>query len=232
MPHGIDIFDLVDGEMTLKDAIQADLMELRAMQMRFAERLDKAAEKEERPERLAQLSGAVAKAARAVRHIAVLQLELAGQWSAGRAAAAPANQNKPGVKRPEDRKGFRPYPRPWELCDYTDYDDYTEGDRLRVAKAYIDAQRRVMVAAMDKGFRAAGRADVCDQLPSKKFELILGIPHPAFDKCIRDIEPEFLYKWIGEENVYLALGPGPPEAWARYDEAGRLSGDGDQRKSG
>ena len=79
MTENIDIFDLVEGKLNLRDAIQADLMRLRAMQMRFAERLDRAAEKEERPERLAQLSGAVAKAARAVRQIGVLQLELAGE---------------------------------------------------------------------------------------------------------------------------------------------------------
>jgi len=228
----IDIFDLVEGELTLKDAIQADLMELRAMQMRFARRLDKAAETEERPERLAQLSGAAAKVARAVRHTGMFQLELAGQRPIGRAAAAPANQNKPGTRSPEDRKGYRPCPRPWEMGDYTDYDDYTDRDRLLLAKAFIDARRRVMVAAMDKDFRAAGRQDVCGQPPAKKFELILGIPHPTFDKCIQDIEPEFIYKWIGEDNVYLALGPGPPDAWTKYDEGERLSGDPNQRKSG
>ncbi len=30
MDNGIDIFDLVEGELTLKDAIQADRMRLRA----------------------------------------------------------------------------------------------------------------------------------------------------------------------------------------------------------
>ena len=232
MEHDIDIFDLVEGEITLKDAIQADLVELRAMQMRFARRLDKAAETEERPERLAQLSGAAAKAARAVRHIGMFQLELAGVRPIGRAAAAPANQNKPGTKPPEERNGCRPYPRPWDLGDYTDYDDYTDNERLRVAKAYIDSRRRVMVAAMDKDFRAAGRQDICDKSPGTKFDLILGIPHPEFDKVLPFIEPEFIYKWIGEDNVYLALGPGPPDAWAKYDAGERRPGDPNQRRSG
>jgi len=231
--ENIDIFDLVEGKLNLRDAIQAYLMKLRAMQMRFADRLDRAAEKEERPERLAQLSGAVAKAARAVRQIGVLQLELTGErLPNGRASGAPANQNTPAARPPAERKGVRPCPRPWEMGDYTDYDDYTDRDRLLLAKAYIDARRRVMVAAMDKDFHAAGRADVCGQSPNTKFELILGIPHPAFDKCIQQIEPEFIYKWIGEDNVYFALGPGPPDAWEKYDQKERLLGDPNERKSG
>jgi hypothetical protein len=228
----IDIFDLVEGKRTLRDAIQTDLEKLRAMQMRFAERLDKAAENEERSERLAQLSGAVSKAARAVHNIAVLQLDLAGERPSGRVAAAPANQNKSATRPPEERKGFRPCPRPWDLGDYTDYDDYTDRDRLLLAKAFVDSRRRVMVAAMDKDFRAAGRGDVCGQSPATKFDLILGIPHPAFDTCIQDVEPEFIYKWLGEDNVYLALGPGPPHAWAKYEEKERLTGDPNVRKSG
>src|SRR6185312_4590834 len=62
---------------------------------------------------------------------------------------------------------------------------YTERDRLLLAKAFVDPRRRVMVAAMDKDFRAAGRPDVCAKSPGTKFDLILGIPHPEFDKVIR-----------------------------------------------
>jgi hypothetical protein len=85
------------GELSLQEALQADLTRLRGYNMRFAERLDAAAEKEERPERLAQLNNASVKAARAVRQIAVLQLEIAGERPLPnvRAPAAAANANQP-----------------------------------------------------------------------------------------------------------------------------------------
>jgi hypothetical protein len=54
----------------------------------------------------------------------------------------------------------------------------------------------------------------------------------VFNKCIQEVEPGFLYKWIGEENVVLTLGPGPPDAWEKYDEKERLYGDPDKCKSG
>ena len=229
-----DIFDLIAAEPTLKEAIQDDLSRLREMQMRFAGRLDRAAEKEERPERLSQLNNAAVKTARAVRQIAVLQLEIAGDRpvpNARAAPTAPANQNK-SSERPKPKNGPRPCPRPWEKGDYTDYDDYTDNDRLIALRAGVDERRRRMVAAMNEDFRAAGREDVCGQSPKTKFGLILGIPHPAFDACIQEIEPEWVYRWIGDENITLTLGPGPPDAWAQWDERERLYGDPNKRKSG
>src|ERR1700722_12380114 len=103
------------GELSLQEALQADLTRLRGYNMRFAERLDAAAEKEERPERLAQLNNASVKAARAVRQIAVLQLEIAGERPLPnvRAPAAAANANTPEAPRPY-KNGPRPCPRPWD----------------------------------------------------------------------------------------------------------------------
>jgi hypothetical protein len=184
--------------------------------MRFAERLDTLAEKEERPESLSQLSNASVKAARAVRQIAVLQLEIAGERPLpnSRAPAAPANDDR---DRPYPN-GPRPEAKPWEHGDYTDYDDYTDDERWLSAETKVDSEIERLERAMHADFEAAGRGDVCKQAPVTKFKLILGIPHPALDECIKTVDYNLLRHFVGPENLLPpALGPGPPNAWAEYD---------------
>ena len=207
------------GELSLQEAIQADLSRLRGFNMRFAERLDAAAEKEERPERLAQLNNASVKAARAVRQIAVLQLEIAGERPLpnARAPAAPANANKPKDEVEGPKNGPRPCPRPWEKGDYKDYDDYTDDDRRIVMNAIINAAREKLRAAQNEDFRAAGRERPCRESFNTKLELIHGIPHPAFDECLKGIDFEIAQYLLGRSCVVPVLVPESSNALAEYD---------------
>jgi hypothetical protein len=207
------------GALSLKEAIQADLSRVRAVNMRFIERLDAMAEKEERPERLSQLNNASVKTARAVRQIAVLQLEIAGERPLPnvRAPAAPANANKPKYQFEPLNTGPRPCPRPWEKGDYTDYDDYTDDERRICLNAIINGAIEKLRAAQNEDFRAAGRERPCRESFNTKLELIHGIPHPAFDKCLADINPELAVWALGGDKIVAALKPGTPEALAKYD---------------
>jgi hypothetical protein len=206
------------GELSLQEALQADLTRLRGYNMRFAERLDSAAEKEERPERLAQLNNASVKAARAVRQIAVLQLEIAGERPLPnvRAPAAAANANKPESPEPY-MNGPRPCPRPWDTGDYTDYDDYSDDERGIVLKAMMDEALEKLRAAQNEDFRAAGRERICRESFNTKLELIGGIPHPAFDECLKSIDFKLALLVVGPDRLDTMLKPGSPDALAEYD---------------
>jgi hypothetical protein len=220
-----DIAYSVEGELSLKDAIQADLTRLRAKQMRFAERLDRAAEKEERSERLAQLNNAAVKTARAVRQIAVLQLEIAGERPLPNVRTPPAPAPPTRTKPSFCEHGPRPSPKPWEEGDYTDYDDYTVEESEWATEMKVNNQILRLEVAMDADFRAAGREDVCREAPILKFKLIMGIPHPAFDACQKTVDLALLCHFLGEENLQpLALLPDAPDGWAEYDEMQRLHG--------
>jgi len=208
------------GALSLQEAIQADLTRIRGYNMRFAERLDAMAEKEERPERLAQLNNASVKTARAVRQIAVLQLEIAGERPVAnvRAPAAAANANKPEAVQPKSYKnGPRPCPRPWEKGDYTDYDDYTDDDLRICLNAIVDEAREKLRDAQDEDFRAAGRERPCRESFATKLELIHGIPHPAFDECLKGINPEIALLLLGPHCLNTALAPRSPDALAEYE---------------
>jgi hypothetical protein len=222
------------GELGLQEAIQADLSRLRGYNMRFAERLDAMAEKEARPERLSQLNNASVKAARAVRQIAVLQLEIAG----GRPLAnsrAPATQNKSSnefLDSVRPKHGPRPRDRAWEHGDYIEYDDYTDEERWRCIEAKVENRIDRLNEAMDEDLRAAGRDDVCGESLNTKFKLILSIPHPAFNEALRGIEPALIYHFLGSDNLLPpALAPGVPDAWAEYDTRQKLYGGPDRRDS-
>jgi hypothetical protein len=206
------------GELSLQEAIQADLSRLRAYNMRFAERLDAMAEKEERPERLSQLNNASVKTARAVRQIAVLQLEIAGERPLPNVRAPAANANKPEVAEREPYKnGPRPCPRPWDKGDYKDYDDYTDEDRRICLHVLTNATIEKLRDAQDVDFRAAGREGPCRESFNKKLELIHGIPHPAFDECLKGINPEIALLLFGAHRLNTMLAPGSPDALAEYD---------------
>jgi hypothetical protein len=211
------------GELSLQEAIQADLSRLRGYNMRFAERLDAMAETEQRPERLAQLNNASVKTARAVRQIAVLQLEIAGERPlpnvrTAPAAASAANVNKTEAAEPEPyRNGPRPCPRPWDKGDYTDYDDYTDNDRRICLKVMTDAAIEKLRAAQNEDFRAAGREAACKESFNTKLELIHGIPHPAFDECLKGIHPDVALLLFKPSSLYTALLPQSPDALAEYD---------------
>jgi hypothetical protein len=206
------------GELSLQEALQADLTRLRGYNMRFAEGLDAAAEKEERPERLCQLNNASVKAARAGRQIAVLQLESAGERPLPnvRAPAAAANANKPEAPKP-DKNGPRPCPRPWDKGDYTDYDDYTDDELRIVLRKMVDEAREKLRDALDEDFRAAGRERLCRESFDTKLELIGGIPHPTFDECLKSINSELALLRPGPAWLDTMLKPRSPDALAEYD---------------
>lgn len=229
--EGADALGEAMSPAELQAAVAADLNELRAVTMRFVRRLDAKADTVEGEEMLPQLNTAVVKAARAVRQIAVLQLEVAGlrqQPNARAPAAAPANQN---TEKHKTSYGNRPCPRPWDDGDYNDYDDYTDEERDIVARAGLNARMVTVVDAMNADFRAAGRDDVLNQSPRTKFEMILGIPHPKTDECIKDLEHELVYYFFGENVLPPRLGPGPPDVWAKWD-ADRKRHGLDRRDSG
>jgi hypothetical protein len=155
-----DAFGKAMSPAELQAAIAADLNELRAVGMRFIRRMDAKADTPEGDAMLPQLNNAVVKVARAVRQIAVLQLEVAGlrqQPNARAPAAAPANEN---TEFEETGNGNRPCLRPWDRGDYNDYDDYSDSERRIVLDALIDSKRKIVVAAMDEDFRSAGRDDI------------------------------------------------------------------------
>jgi hypothetical protein len=211
-------YPLDADEPSLEEAIQADLTRLRAINMRFAERLDAMAETELRPERLAQLNTASVKTARAVRQIAVLQLEIAGKRPLPnvRAPAAAANANKPEAAKPY-RNGPRPSPRPWKHGDYKDYDDYTDDERRICLDTIAEEAIEKLRAAQDEDFRAAGRERPCGQSFVTKLDLIHGIPHPAFDQCLKGIHPDIALLLLGPDRLNLVLAPGSADALAKFD---------------
>jgi hypothetical protein len=191
--------------------LQGDLSELRGLTMGLARKIAARADTEDGQEELVRLNAAIAKAARAVRQIAVLQLEIDGQRTlpCTRASAA-ANQNMRG-------QGGRRGPNDRTYGDYNDYDDLADGKAEEAQM--IDAIEQV-TAAMAEDFHAAGRPDACRQSPETQARsLIFGIPHPALDACIAKLEPKWVYLLFGDENVLPpALGPGPPDAWAEFDK--------------
>jgi hypothetical protein len=193
--------------------------------MRFIRRMDAKADTPEGDKILPQLNTAVVKTARAVRQIAVLQLEVAGlrqQPNARAPAVAPANEN---VETEKTENGNRPCPRPWDREDYNDYDDYSDSERRMVLRALLDSKRKILVAAMDEDFRAAGREDVLGQAPATKYKTILGIPHPNLDACIETIEYDYIYMFFDEEDILPPqLGPGQPDIWEKWDADRKLYG--------
>ncbi len=182
--------------------------------MGLARKVAARADTEEGQEELVRLNAAVAKAARAVRQIAVLQLEIDGQRTLpGTRAPAAANQNargqgeQGGPRRPDDRT----------RSDYNDYDDVPAH---HVSDAEMIEVIELVTAAMAEDFHAAGRPDACRESPETQArKLIYGIPHPALDACIAKLEPKWTYLLFGDENVLPpALGPGPPGAWEEFDD--------------
>lgn len=200
----------------LAAALQADLAELRGLTMGLARKVAARADTEEGQEELVRLNAAVAKAARAVRQIAVLQLEIDGQRSLpGTRTTVAANQNARG---PNGRgQGGRGNPNDRTYGDYNDYDDLA--DREAEEGQMIEVIEQV-TAAMAADFHAAGRPEACRESPETQArKLIFGIPHPVLDACIAKLEPKWVYLLFGDENVLPpALGPGPPDAWAEFDK--------------
>jgi hypothetical protein len=201
----------------LQAAIAADLNELRAVGMRFLRRIDARADTPEGEEMLPQLNNAMVKVARAVRQVAVLQLEVAGLRQPGNArapAAAPANQNE---KAEKTGNGDRPCPRPWDKGDYNDYDDYSDDERRIVLRALIDSKRKTLVAAMNDDFRAAGRDDVLGQSQMTKCKMILGIPHPNLDAWLEAERDYAEFFFEAEDILPPRVGPGQPGVWEAWD---------------
>jgi hypothetical protein len=204
------------SDAALKAAIQAELTEARGVEMRFLRRLDAEAETEEGKKDLPRLSNAAVKAARALRQIGVLQLEIAGlrdQPGVRPTAAAPANQNapKPYVNGPKPRDFA------WGHGDYTEYDDYKDWELDACRNARMSANISLIAEAMEKDLAAHGRADAAKEAPADLVELVRAIPHPALEACLNEIEPIYAQIMFGDENVQLSLRPATPDVWAEYD---------------
>lgn len=212
------------ADAALKAAIQAELTEARGVEMRFLRRLDAEAETEEGRKDLPRLSNAAVKAARALRQIGVLQLEIAGlrdQPGVRPAPSAPANQNvpKPYVNGPKPRDFA------WAHGDYTEYDDYKDWELNACQSAKMSANIEKISDAMYEDAAAHGRADLCKLAPIDLAKLITAIPHPALNRCLNAIEPLYAYLVFGEENVELTLRPGAGEALAEHDAKEALYAD-------
>ncbi len=183
--------------------------------MGFLRQSDAKAKTEEGQADLPRLSNAAVKAARALRQIGVLQLEIAGlrDQPGSRAPAAAANQNvpKPYVNGPKPRDFA------WAHGDYTEYDDYKDWELSACQNAKMSANVEQISEAMYEDAAAHGRADLCKLAPIDLAKLIAAIPHPALNRCLNAIEPLYAYLVFGEENVELALRPGAGEALAEHD---------------
>jgi hypothetical protein len=217
----------VAPEGGLEQAIQDELSEMRAITLRFARRLDARADTDEGRKELTQLSNAAVRSARSFRQVAVLQLEIAGKRPlANSGANGGAGANAGGKQAAADKaksqatNPSRWYPKgyPFARGDYTDYDDYTDEERKMLEQAKFGERIRLMEAAVDEDFRAAGREDICREAPITKFELVFGIPHPALDRCFAEVEPGDVYRIFGLKNVLPPrLGAGPPGVLEEYD---------------
>ena len=211
----------------LEQAIQDELSEFRAITLRFARRLDARADTEEGQTELTQSEqrggslGAVVPAGGG-----------AAAGNRGQAAALPnsganagSGANADGKQAADKAKSqatnpSRWYPKgyPFARGDYTDYDDYTDEERKMLEQAKFGQRIRLMEAAVDEDFRAAGREEICRQAPITKFELVFGIPHPALDRCLAEVEPGDVYRIFGFKNVLPPrLGTGPPGVLEKYD---------------
>jgi hypothetical protein len=200
----------------LKAAIQAELTEARGVEMRFLCRLDAEAETEDGRKDLPRLSNAAVKAARALRQIGVLQLEIAGmrdQPGSRPAAAAPANQDapKPYVNGPKPRDFA------WAHDDYTEYDDYKDWELSACRHSRIEAVTKRICKAVQQDLIAHGRPDAARESLISLKEMIRAIPHPALEACLNDIDPGYAYVFFGEDNVRLSLQPPTTDVWAEYD---------------
>jgi hypothetical protein len=195
--------------------LQADLSELRGLTMGLARKLAARADTEEGQEELIRINAAVAKAARAVRQIAVLQLEIDGQRTLpGTRAPAAANQNARG-------QGGRRGPNDRTYGDYRDYTDEEREEHKKLAE-WERAQFDLLAPAMEADFKAAGREDVprTQSQITQARTLIMGIPHPAVDEVMKILDYKFIHLLWGKEGDLLPprLGPGPPDAWAEFDK--------------
>jgi len=215
-------------EIGLEQGILNQLGDMRGLMERFARRLDARADTEEGQKALPQLTNAAVKAVRALRQIAVLQLEIAGK------RALPAqkgpNQRGPNQRGPGDasvaRNKAEPgdpdrwYPEgyPFDNGDYTDYDDYTDSEREQLEAAKFEQKLERVGAAVDEDLVAAGRSELCRLAPVVKFKLIFGIPHPALDRCLAEGEPGDIYAIFEREDIVPPrLGTGPPGVLEEYD---------------
>ena len=206
----------------LKAAIQAELTEARGIEMGFLRQLDAKAKTEEGQADLPRLSNAAVKAARALRQIGVLQLEIAGlrdqpghRAPAAALATAPANQNAPQPK--PYKNGPKPRDDAWTNGDYTEYDDYTDRELEACRDAKMGGNVQLIAEAMRADLIAHGRMDAANEAPIDQVELVRAIPHPALDTCINNIEPYYSFLVFGEDKVQVGLRPGAPNVWAEYD---------------
>ena len=198
----------------LARAIQSDLAELRGICMGFARQVAAKAERQAaagEDDELVRLNAAAAKAARAVRFIAVLQLEIDGQrQTPGTRVPAPANGNMPrGGSR--GRRGPDGAP----ISD-RDYERLEESETI--IEDWLLEQHALIAPVLKADFIAADRPDAARQALVHQAKLVLGIPHPNLDACLKTLDPRYATYLFGEENVSLVLGPGPPGAWEDFDQ--------------
>jgi len=215
-------YSLEDFREWLEADVLNDLQEFRALQMDMARQLAAKAKAEDAD--LVRLNAAMAKAGRAIRQTAVLQLEVAGlRRQAGtreppaNAGGAAANQNVP-AGRPAERPPASDYGTREFFVDKDphapmDWDGLAPGVELKVA---CDRLHR----AMNADLKAAGRFLEAEQsVETKARDYIRHIPHPETDACLRLLRPLLVDCIFGEENIERPrLKTGPPDTPARWIE--------------
>jgi hypothetical protein len=219
----------------LQASALADLAHARAVAMRFIDRLDRraAGEMTEAEEKSFPRAGddcnAFARMARALRQIIALEFETVGlREQPQRRGYISANQNGPDRygRRGESLRHGRERGAGYDLRDGDDYDDYEDDPRAAAAEA---AEWRAAVInkvcdAIDIDLRAAGMEEEASRRPSR-YKIrgpCMTIPHPALDKCVREMDPAYVAVLFGPDLFpQLGIGPPPEEAVEIWKKHGR-----------
>jgi hypothetical protein len=184
------------------EADLAELADMQAMAKDFAGWLHRKgaeameAEGKNSAERVAALSSAFNKAARAMRQIVVLKHEVAGLRPCAHArpvaAAVNPNRGRGGAKgSARSRGGHDDRTR----SDIDDYDEYSDGYNKYFTEELLHAEQRAEAwwdyvrPAVDADLIAGGLGhEVGNSRNLKLKKLIPTIPHPEFDKAILEVE--------------------------------------------
>jgi hypothetical protein len=220
-------FSVAECREWLEADVLARLQRFSALQMGMAERL--AAEAEEEDADPVRLSAAMAKAGRAVRLTAILQLEVAGlRRQAG--SREPAQGEDTAADEPAPESASKPEDT-WDRARLGPYEHMIEDTQRRDAeridrelKDELDRAHDKLRAAMDEDLRAAGKLlELNQSIATKARDYIRHIPHPATDACIRSLSVAFATYIFGNDNLEPArLKTGPPDTPPRWF-ADRLS---------
>ena len=195
----------------LEGDVIARLQAFSDMQMAMAQKI--AAKGEEDGADLVRLNAAMAKAGRALRFTAMLQLEVAGlRRQPGVREPVAVNQNEPqDAPEPQDRWGRKRLGQYEHIIEDARPSEVERVDR-EVAQELRDAHEKLR-AAMDTDLKAAGRLlELNQSIATKARDYIRHIPHPATDACIQSLTVAFATYIFGHENLEPPrLKTGPPD---------------------